>query len=86
MRGTKGRAVTIWIVAESVGHDIRPDTVSARVDAEIGATAIVNQTFVNVVGADSAVEFALVHDTVIDNLLERRTAEREGNSTRDVEP
>ena len=66
----KRRAIRIRIIAESVRHDVWPDSISTRIHAEVGASTIVNQTFINLVRADSTVKLEVVCDAIIDNLLE----------------
>ena len=75
----------IRIIAESVGHNVWPDSVRTRIDAEVGATAIVSHTLIDSVRANPTVEFTVVHNATVDNLLERRTARSESNASRNVE-
>ena len=69
MCSAKRRSGTIGIIAESVGDDVRTDTVSTRINAEVSATTVVNQTFIDPVWANPTVELAVVHNATVDNFL-----------------
>ena len=69
MCSAKRRSGAIGIIAESVGDDVRTDTVSTRINAEVSATTIVNQTFIDPVRANPTVELAVVHNATVDNFL-----------------
>lgn len=73
-------------MAKSVRHYVGPNSIQSSVEAKVGSATLISKALINSVRPDTAFEFGVVDDSVINEFLKRCMTRSEGNSSRNVKP